>query len=163
VDTAYTTTTLLLTVVGYRDNLPHLEPWLNRQSVTQSRGALDIIPYAALASFRSMTEAGEEAKIRGLANHKAITTWSHDLQKTASNCIIRPVESLCDDPLTWRESGENHGRKDPNLKLASLARLERATHCLEGSCSILLSYRDNSHLLGLIVAPLPRLWQAKSI
>ena len=28
------------------------------------------------------------------------------------------------------------------LKLASLARLERATHCLEGSCSILLSYRD---------------------
>ena len=29
--------------------------------------------------------------------------------------------------------------------LASLARLERATHCLEGSCSVLLSYRD-THL-----------------
>ena len=27
---------------------------------------------------------------------------------------------------------------------ASLARLERATHCLEGSCSIHLSYRDVS-------------------
>jgi hypothetical protein len=26
--------------------------------------------------------------------------------------------------------------------LASLARLELATYCLEGSCSILLSYRD---------------------
>jgi hypothetical protein len=30
----------------------------------------------------------------------------------------------------------------PPEAMASLARLERATHCLEGSCSILLSYRD---------------------
>ena len=30
--------------------------------------------------------------------------------------------------------------------MASLARLERATHCLEGSCSILLSYRDKLHV-----------------
>ncbi len=29
-----------------------------------------------------------------------------------------------------------------NSFMASLARLERATHCLEGSCSIQLSYRD---------------------
>ena len=28
------------------------------------------------------------------------------------------------------------------LKVASLARLERATNCLEGRCSIRLSYRD---------------------
>ena len=35
-------------------------------------------------------------------------------------------------------------KQDIKHKVASLARLERATHCLEGSCSIHLSYRDVS-------------------
>jgi hypothetical protein len=110
---------LKFTVLGCRDNPPHLELQLSRQPLTQSRAVLYIKSSARSGSFRSMTKEGEETNIRGSANHKPITIGSHNLQRIAPNCIIGLVENLCDDPLTWqerrarchpltwRESGEN--------------------------------------------------------
>ena len=52
-----------------------------------------------------------------------------------------------------------------NSLVASLGRLERPTHCLEGSCSIRLSYRDTNlvPLAGVSALPPPVLSDTRSL
>ncbi len=73
-------------------------------------------------------EAVQTHGVRGLASRIGVTP-------AYVSMIVNGKRALTPQVLTRLEEGVNK-------PMASLARLERATHCLEGSCSIQLSYRD---------------------
>ncbi len=58
----------------------------------------------------------------------------------------RNEHTFWDAATFWHTGQESHPKKSEILsEVVSLERLELSTHCLEGSCSIHLSYRDGTN------------------